>query len=80
MADVPYVGCGVLASSCGMDKVTMKMLFREANLPICKHIWFLRAEWERERAQVCGAWREKSATLFRQTGESGFVRRHLEGY
>ena len=52
MADVPYVGCGVLASSCGMDKVTMKMLFREANLPICKHIWFLRAEWERERAQV----------------------------
>src|SRR6185436_811356 len=24
MADIPYVGCGVLASSCGMDKVTMK--------------------------------------------------------
>jgi D-alanine-D-alanine ligase len=52
MAGVPYVGCGVLASSCGMDKVTMKMLFREAGLPICKHIWFLRAEWERERAGV----------------------------
>jgi D-alanine-D-alanine ligase len=52
MADVPYVGCGVLASSCGMDKVTMKMLFREAGLPICKHIWFLRAEWEREREAV----------------------------
>ncbi|HEX8128165.1 MAG TPA: D-alanine--D-alanine ligase family protein [Pyrinomonadaceae bacterium] len=54
MADVPYVGCGVLASSCGMDKVTMKMLFREAGLPICKHVWFLRAEWERERATVLG--------------------------
>jgi D-alanine-D-alanine ligase len=52
MAGVPYVGCGVLASSCGMDKVAMKMLFREAGLPICKHIWFLRAEWERERAVV----------------------------
>ncbi|HEY0081695.1 MAG TPA: D-alanine--D-alanine ligase A, partial [Pyrinomonadaceae bacterium] len=52
MADVPYVGCGVLASSCGMDKVAMKMLFREAGLPICKHIWFLRAEWEREREAV----------------------------
>lgn len=52
MADIPYVGCGVLASSCGMDKVTMKMLFREAGLPICKHIWFLRAEWERDRAGV----------------------------
>jgi len=54
MADVPYVGCGVLASSCGMDKVAMKMLFREAGLPICKHIWFLRSEWERERAVVLG--------------------------
>ena len=52
MADVPYVGCGVLASSCGMDKVTMKVLFREAGLPICKHLWFPRAEWERERDAV----------------------------
>jgi D-alanine-D-alanine ligase len=52
MAGVPYVGCGVLASSCGMDKVAMKMLFREAGLPICKHLWFTRAEWERERAAV----------------------------
>lgn len=48
MAGLPYVGCGVLASSCGMDKVTMKALFREAGLPICKHVWFLRGEWERE--------------------------------
>ena len=45
MADVPYVGCGVLASSCGMDKVTMKSLFAQAGLPICKHIWFLRSQW-----------------------------------
>src|SRR5919199_2493035 len=46
MAGVPYVGCGVLASSCGMDKVTMKALFRDAGLPICKYVWFLRREWE----------------------------------
>ena len=50
MAGVPYVGCGVLASSCGMDKVTMKALFRDAGLPICKYIWFLRSEWDRDRA------------------------------
>ncbi|HXD29869.1 MAG TPA: D-alanine--D-alanine ligase family protein [Pyrinomonadaceae bacterium] len=48
MANVPYVGCGVLASSCGMDKVAMKSLFREADLPICKHIWFLRSEWRKD--------------------------------
>jgi len=52
MADVPYVGCGVLASSCGMDKVTMKSLFVEAGLPICKHIWFLRSQWRNNPAKV----------------------------
>ena len=52
MADVPYVGCGVLASSCGMDKVTMKSLFVEAGLPICKHIWFLRSQWRSDPAKV----------------------------
>lgn len=46
MAGIPYVGCGVLASSCGMDKVVMKTLFRDANLPICEYVWFLRSEWE----------------------------------
>ncbi|PYS68352.1 MAG: D-alanine--D-alanine ligase A [Acidobacteria bacterium] len=52
MADVPYVGCGVLASSCGMDKVMMKSLFVQAGLPICKHIWFLRSQWKNDPAKI----------------------------
>jgi D-alanine-D-alanine ligase len=52
MANVPYVGCGVLASSCGMDKVAMKSLFREAGLPICDYLYFLRSEFEREPEKV----------------------------
>jgi len=52
MADVPYVGCGVLGSSCGMDKVTMKALFAQAALPICKHVWFLRSHWRAEASSV----------------------------
>jgi D-alanine-D-alanine ligase len=48
MAGVPYAGCGVLASACGMDKVTMKALFRDAGLPICRYTWFLRSEWDRK--------------------------------
>ena len=52
MADVPYVGCGVLASSCGMDKVTMKSLFVQAGLPICKYVWFLRSQWRDNPAKV----------------------------
>lgn len=46
MAGIPYVGCGVLASSCGMDKVVMKTLFRDSELPLCEYVWFLRSEWE----------------------------------
>ncbi|HVF49631.1 MAG TPA: D-alanine--D-alanine ligase family protein [Pyrinomonadaceae bacterium] len=52
MAGIAYVGSGVLGSSCGMDKVAMKALFRDAGLPICKYEWFLRSEWERERVGV----------------------------
>ena len=52
MAGIPYVGCGVLASSCGMDKVTMKALFHQARLPICKYVWFLRSEWERGQSTI----------------------------
>jgi len=52
MANIPYVGCGVLASSCGMDKVVMKTLFSNAELPICEYVWFLRNEWERESEAV----------------------------
>ncbi|MEQ1605610.1 MAG: D-alanine--D-alanine ligase family protein [Pyrinomonadaceae bacterium] len=52
MADIPYVGCGVLASSCGMDKAFMKTLFRDADLPMCEYVWFLRDEWEKNRETV----------------------------
>jgi D-alanine-D-alanine ligase len=52
MAGVPYVGCGVLASSTGMDKAVMKALFERAGLPVCRYDWFLRSEWEREREAV----------------------------
>lgn len=52
MAGLPYVGCGVLASSCGMDKVVMKSLFREAGLPMCKYVWFLRRDWEKDSKQI----------------------------
>jgi D-alanine-D-alanine ligase len=52
MAGVPYVGCGVLASSCGMDKVMMKALFLQAGLPICKYVWFLRVDWEKDPTSI----------------------------
>ena len=52
MAALPFVGCGTLASACGMDKVTMKALFKDAGLPICGHTWFRRSEWEDDPDKV----------------------------
>lgn len=52
MAAIPFVGCATLASSCGMDKVTMKALFKEAGLPICRHAWLRRSEWEDDREGI----------------------------
>ena len=46
MAGVPYVGCGVLASATGMDKVVMKQLFERAGLAVTPYEWFLRSSWE----------------------------------
>ena len=46
MANVPYVGCGVLASAAGMDKIIMKQLFQQAELNIVEYEWFLRSSWE----------------------------------
>src|SRR5262252_1675890 len=48
LADIPYVGAGVLGSAAGMDKDIMKALFRAAGLPIVKHVTILRGEWEAE--------------------------------
>ncbi len=46
LADIAYVGSGVLGSAAGMDKDVMKRLFAQARLPIVKHVTVLRAEWE----------------------------------
>ena len=46
LADIAYVGAGVLGSAAGMDKDVMKSLFRAAGLPIVKHVTVLRSDWE----------------------------------
>lgn len=52
LADIPYVGAGVLGSAAGMDKDIMKSLFRAAGLPIVKHVTVLRREWEAEPKKI----------------------------
>lgn len=44
MANVPYVGSGVLGSSLGMDKDRMKAVFIEKKLPLARYVTLLRSE------------------------------------
>jgi len=46
LADIAYVGAGVLGSAAGMDKDVMKSLFLAAGLPIVRHVTALRSDWE----------------------------------
>ena len=38
LADIPYVGSGVLGSACGMDKDVLKRLCKEQDIPTLPHI------------------------------------------
>lgn len=52
LANIPYVGVGVLGSALGMDKIAMKAVFRENKLPILNYLWFLREEWRKASEDI----------------------------
>ena len=52
LANVPYVGSGVLGSAAGMDKSVMKTLFAAAGLRVVPHLMVRRRDWEQEPAVV----------------------------
>ena len=43
---VPYVGCGIIASSTGMDKTYTKIIFEKANINQAKHIYIKNFDGE----------------------------------
>jgi D-alanine-D-alanine ligase len=55
LADIPYVGAGVMSSAVSMDKAAMKDLFRSHDLPTPKYLVFKRREWERTPDRVAEA-------------------------
>ncbi len=55
LADVAYVGAGVVASAVGMDKVLAKAVFAAHGLPVVDHVVALRHEWEENQATVAAA-------------------------
>lgn len=52
LADIPYVGCGTLASAVGMDKIVMKAVFRDIGLNVGPFHWFYRSEWRQDPDRI----------------------------
>lgn len=57
LADLPYVGCGVLASAVAMDKITQKTLCAAENILIADWIWLAKKEWQ---------WTKKNKAVFKR--------------
>ena len=67
LANLPYVGCGVLASAVGMDKAMMKVVFAQHGLPQVDYAVVLRSEWaarprRRPRRRCWRACRRRSSS------------------
>ena len=52
MLNVPYTSSGVMSSAVGMDKITMKQLFRGCGLPVLPDMFAERREWDADRERI----------------------------
>ncbi|MFC1656162.1 D-alanine--D-alanine ligase family protein [Patescibacteria group bacterium] len=52
MANVPYTGCGCLASSVGMDKLISKALWEQAGLPVIPYVGVTKNAWKSDPEEV----------------------------
>ena len=56
---IPYAGCDTLASANGMDKITMKMILRENDIPVVDYIWFTDRQWFADKDALIARTEEK---------------------
>ena len=59
LTNLPYVGCDVLSSAVGMNKIAMKMMLKAADLPIVNQVWFYAKEWLKNKDKII----ERAETL-----------------
>lgn len=52
LANVPYVGAGVLASALAMDKAVVKTLLAQVGIPQAPYVVVLRRDWQRDGGAV----------------------------
>lgn len=52
LADLPYVGAGVLGCALGMDKAAQKRVLAAAGLPVAPWLWFRDRDWQQGTGQA----------------------------
>lgn len=52
LADLPYIGPGVLGSAVGMDKVTQKELLLRSKIPTAPSVWFTFEEYKSQQKKI----------------------------
>jgi D-alanine-D-alanine ligase len=52
LADLPYIGAGVLGSAVSMDKAVTKRLCMQAGLPVVEHLSLTRGEYDPKTLQL----------------------------
>jgi D-alanine-D-alanine ligase len=71
LADIPYVGSGVLGSAVGMDKQMMKVAFEAAGLPVAPWGSFDIWEWRKYRDQILDRSAELGFPIFTKPANMG---------
>jgi D-alanine-D-alanine ligase len=71
LADVRYVGSGVLASAVGMDKHYMKLVFAAHGLPIGPYVVATARDWAQRRDDVLAQVKELQLPLFVKPARAG---------
>jgi len=49
---IPYVGSNVLGSALGQDKVVMKQVMKEENIPCVDYVWFYDTEYQLDNEEI----------------------------
>lgn len=73
MIHIPYVGCGVLASSLCMDKINAKRVMKECGIPVVPYVAFTLNEWEADKKES-SARKELLARIEKELGIPCFVK------
>jgi D-alanine-D-alanine ligase len=64
LANLPYVGCGVLASAVANDKIIAKAVLKTHNIPVLDGFAFSRADWRTDRNTILEKLDEVGYPLF----------------